>query len=181
MSATLSTFLDRPPNLPLAPSASKQAKAPNLKWPGALSPKASSSAAPLEPPKILPSLPNVVQFQQMTAPARPRLQISQETLSKLRPREVRKVKLTTEPAPDLPTLDQKLADIAPSMLPHAAPARPKLELNAGGAPRVAQRAQTGEVEPAPEVGSAQSGVTNGNAATFIALSASPAPPAPVVA
>jgi len=140
-----------------------------------------NSAAPLEPPKILPNLPNVVQFQQMTAPARPRLQISQETLSKLRPREVRKVKLTTEPAPDLPTLDQKLADIAPSMLPHAAPARPKLELNAGGAPRVAQRAQTGEVEPAPEVGSAQSGVTNGNAATFIALSASPAPPAPVVA
>src|SRR5207302_4330727 len=36
-------------------------------------------------------------------------------------------------------------------------------------------------EPVPEVGSAQSGVTNGNAATFIALSASPAPPAPVVA
>src|SRR5207248_2001025 len=75
---------------------------------------------------------------------------------------------------------QKLADIAPAMLPHAAPARPKLELNAGGAPRVAQHSQTGEVEPAPEVGSAQSGVTNGNAATFIALSASPAPPAPVV-
>jgi len=107
------------------------------------------SAAPLEPPKILPNLPNVVQFQQMTAPARPRLQISQETLSKLRPRGLRKVKLTAEPAPDLPTLDQKLADIAPAMLPHATPARPKLELNAGGAPRVAQRAQTGEVEPAP--------------------------------
>ncbi|OLB92922.1 MAG: hypothetical protein AUG83_06935 [Acidobacteria bacterium 13_1_20CM_4_57_11] len=138
------------------------------------------SAAPLEPPKILPNLPNVVQFQQMTAPARPRLQISQETLSKLRPRGLRKVKLTAEPAPDLPTLDQKLADIAPAMLPHATPARPKLELNAGGAPRVAQRAQTGEVEPAPEVVSAQSGVANGNATTFIALSASPAPPAPVV-
>src|SRR6266702_1618845 len=85
-----------------------------------------NSAAPLEPPKILPNLPNVVQFQQMAAPARPRLQISQETLSKLRPRELRKVKLTTAPAPDLPTLDQKLADIAPSMLPNA-PARPKLE------------------------------------------------------
>ena len=140
-----------------------------------------NSAAPLEPPKILPNLPNVVQFQQMTAPARPRLQISQETLSKLRPREVRKVRLTTEPALDLPTLDEKLADIAPAMLLHAAPARPKLELNAGGAPRVAQHSQTGEVEPVPEVGSAQSGVTNGNAATFIALSASPAPPAPVVA
>src|SRR2546421_1724761 len=138
------------------------------------------SAAPLEPPKILPNLPNVMQFQQMAAPARPRLQISQETLSKLHPRGLRKVKLTAEPAPDLPALDQKLADIAPAMLPHATPARPKLELNAGAAPRVAQRAQTGEVEPAPEVVSAQSGLASGNSATFIALSASPAPPAPVV-
>src|SRR5438477_4852000 len=123
------------------------------------------SAAPLEPPKILPNLPNVVQFQQMTAPARPRLQISQETLSKLRPRGLRKVKLTAEPAPDLPTLDQKLADIAPSMFPRSAPARPKLELIAGGAPRVAQRAHRGEVEPAPELVSAQSGVAHGNATT----------------
>ena len=137
-----------------------------------------NSAAPPEPPKILPSLPNIVQFQQMTGPARPRLQISPETLSKLRPRELRKVKLTSAPAPDLPTLEQKLSDIAPTMLP-SAPARPKLELNAGSAPRVAPRAQTGDAGPAPEVG-AQPGVANGNTATFIALSATPAPPAPVV-
>ena len=137
------------------------------------------SAAPLEPPKILPNLPNIVQLQQMAAPARPRLEISQETLSKLRPRELRKVKLTAEPAPDLPALDQKLGDIALSMLPNA-PARPKLELNTGAAPRLAQRTQTRAEEPAPEVSSAQSGVTNGNAATFIALSATPGPPAPVV-
>ncbi len=138
-----------------------------------------NSAAPLEPPKILPNLPNIVQFQQMAGPARPRLQISQETLSKLRPRELRKVKLTSAPAPDLPTLDQKFSDFVLAMLPNA-PARPKLELNAGAAPRVAPRAQTGEVEPAPEVSSAHSGVANGNAATFIALSAAPGPPAPVV-
>src|SRR6266849_3924804 len=115
-----------------------------------------NSAAPIEPPKILPNLPNIVQFQQLPGPARPRLQISRETLSKLRPRQLRKVKLTTAPAPDLPAFDQKLADIAPSMLP-SAPARPKLELNAGAAPRLAPRAQTGEAEPAPEVSSAQSG------------------------
>src|SRR5229473_502628 len=138
-----------------------------------------NSAAPLEPPKILPSLPNIVQFQEMPGPPRPRLQISQETLSKLRPRELRKVKLTSEPAPDLPTLDQKLSDIAPSMLPNA-PARPKLELNSGAAPRVVQRTQTSAIEPAPEVSSAQSGVPNGNGATFIALSATPGPAAPVV-
>jgi len=130
------------------------------------------------PPKILPNLPNIVELQQTAGPARPRLQISQETLSKLRPREVRKVNLTTAPAPDLPSLDQKLADIAPSMLPNA-PARPKLELNAGAAPRLVPRAEASEVEPAPEVSSAQSGVTNGNVSTLIALSTAPGPPAPI--
>jgi TonB family protein len=138
-----------------------------------------NSAAPPEPPKILPNLPNIVQLQQTAGPARPRLEISQETLSKLRPRELRKVKLTAEPAPDLPSLDQKLGDIVPSMLPNA-PARPKLELNTGAAPRLAQRTQTRAVEPAPDVSSAQSSIPNGNAATFIALSATPGPPAPVV-
>jgi TonB family protein len=138
-----------------------------------------NSAAPPEPPKILPNLPNIVQFQQTAGPARPRLQIGPETLSKLRPPELRKVKFTSAPAPDLPTLDQKLADIAPAMLPNA-PARPKLELHAAAVPRVAPRTQTGETEPAPEVNSAQSGVPNGNTATLIALSASPSPPAPVV-
>ena len=102
-----------------------------------------NSAAPLEPPKILPNLPNIVQFQQTAAPARPRLQISQETLSKLHPRELRKVKMTAASAPDFPSLDQKLADIAPSMLPNV-PARPKLELNTGAAPRLAPRAQAGK-------------------------------------
>jgi TonB family protein len=138
-----------------------------------------NSAAPLKPPKLLPNLPNMVQLQQTTGPARPRLQISQETLSKLRPRDLRKVKFAAAPAPDLPMLDQKLADIAPSMLPNA-PARPKLELSAGAAPRLAPRSQTSDTEPAPEVASAQSGVENGNAATFIALSATPGPPAPVI-
>ena len=138
-----------------------------------------NSAAPPEPPKILPNLPNLVQFQQMAGPARPRLQISQETLSKLRPRELRKVKFTSAPAPDLPALDQKLSDIAPAMLPNA-PARPRLELNAGAAPRVVPRAQTGDSEPAPEVATSQSSGSNGNATAFIALSATPGPPAPVV-
>jgi len=138
-----------------------------------------NSAAPLEPPKILPTLPNIVQFQQMPAPARPRLQISQETLSKLRPREHRTAKVTEAPLPDVPTFDQKPAAITLAVSENA-PARPKLELNAGAAPRLASRSQTGEVEPAPEVSSAQSGVANGNAATFMALSAAPGPPAPVV-
>src|SRR5260370_396884 len=135
--------------------------------------------APHPPPRNRCCRPVAYRFHHHAFPALPRLQISQETLSKLRPRELRKVKLTTAPAPDLPTLDQKLADIAPSMLPNA-PARPKLELNVGAAPRAAQRTQTSAVEPAPEVNSAQSGIPNGNTATFIALSAPPGPPAPLV-
>jgi len=137
-----------------------------------------NSAAPPEPPKLLPNLPNIVEFQHPAGPARPRLEISEQTLSKLRPRELRKAKFTA--APDLPSLDQKLADLAPGMLPptnSAAPARPKLELNAGAAPRLAQRTQTADAEPAPEVAS---GAPNGTApSTFIALSATPGPPAPV--
>src|SRR6266446_4791380 len=70
-----------------------------------------NSAASLEPPKILPALPNIVQFQEMAGPARPRLQISQETLSKLRPREHRAAKVTEAALPDVPAFEQKPAEI----------------------------------------------------------------------
>lgn len=137
-----------------------------------------NSAALPEPPKILPNLPNIVQFQQLSGPARPRLQISQEALAKLRPRQQRRATVTAAPLPDVAAMEQKPAEIAMPVLPNA-PARPKLELNAGAAPRVAPRAQSGDAGPAPEVNTAQAGVSNGNSATFIALSATPAPPAPV--
>jgi TonB family protein len=137
-----------------------------------------NSAAPPDAPKILPDLPNMVQLQQMAGPARPRLQISQEALAKLRPREHRVATVTEAPLPDVPSFDQKLGDIPLELSPNA-PARPKLELNAGAAPRLAPRAQTGETEPAPEVGTPQSGVAGGNTATFIALSATPGPAVPI--
>src|SRR5229473_1582786 len=43
--------------------------------------------APFEPPKLLPNLPNIVQFQKLAGPAKPRLQITEEMLKKLRPHE----------------------------------------------------------------------------------------------
>jgi TonB family protein len=137
-----------------------------------------NSAAPLEPPKILPNLPNIVQLQQMQGPARPRLQVSEETLAKLRPREKRAMRVTAAPLPEVAAFDQKIGEIALSVSPNA-PARPKLELNAGAAPRLGPREQTGDAGPAPEVGAAQASAANGNSATFIALSATPAPPAPI--
>jgi TonB family protein len=138
-----------------------------------------NSAAPMEPPKILPNLPNIVQIQELPGPARPRLQISKEALAKLRPKERHAATVTDAPPPDLPVLEQKPAEMA-LIASSNVPARPKLELNAGVAPRLAQRAQPGDAGPAPEVGSAQLNAANGNSATFIALSAAPAPPAPVV-
>jgi TonB family protein len=137
-----------------------------------------NSAAPAEPPKILPDLPNIVQLQQLPGPARPRLQISEETLAKLRPRERRAARVTAAPLPDVPAFEQKAGDIALPISSNA-PERPKLEWNAGAAPRVAPREQSGDAGPAPEVGAAQASAANGNSATFIALSATPTPPAPI--
>jgi TonB family protein len=58
------------------------------------------------------------------------------------------------------------------------PARPKLEINAGAAPRVAKRDAAGEVAaPAPEI-AASSAAGGASAQTLIALSATPGPAAP---
>jgi TonB family protein len=135
-----------------------------------------NSAAPPVPPKILPTLPNMVQLAPALAPPRPHLEISEKTLAKLRPRERRRATVTEAPAPDLPTFEQKPGEIALAT-PANAPARPKLELNAGAAPRQADRKQTGDVGPAPELSPSQSAAI-GNSATFIALSATPGPTAP---
>ena len=137
-----------------------------------------NSAAPMEPPKILPDLPNIVQLQQMPGPARPRLQISEEALAQLRPRERRIAAVRAEPLPDVSSFEQKIGEVAMPISLNA-PVRPKLELNTGVAPRVAPRTQEGDAGPAPEVGAAPSGAANGTPSTFIALSATPAPPAPV--
>jgi TonB family protein len=134
--------------------------------------------APFEPPKVLPNLPNVVQFE-VVAPPRPRLLISEETLKKLRPRQ-RRVKTVTS-APPLASPDMEQRVTADSSLPAVqnGPLRPKLEINAGAAPRVAQRAQKGDAGPAPDVAAPVENAPGGSESTLIALSASPGPPAPV--
>ncbi|HVH71247.1 MAG TPA: energy transducer TonB, partial [Candidatus Dormibacteraeota bacterium] len=138
-----------------------------------------NSAALPEPPKILPSLPNIVKIQELSGPERPRLQISKEDLAKLHPKQRRVAAVTDAPPPDVPVFGQKPGDLA--MIAAAnGPARPKLELNAGARPRIAPKAQVGDAGRAPEVGLTQIAGMNGNPATFIALSATPAPPAPVV-
>jgi TonB family protein len=137
-----------------------------------------NSAAPPEPPKILPDLPNIVQLQQTAGPARPRIEISEQALAKLHPKERRMATVTSAPLPDLPGDQQQAATIPMALSPNA-PARPKLELNTGVTPRLAERTQTGDAGPAPEVGQAQQNPANGNTSTLIALSATPGPPVPV--
>jgi TonB family protein len=132
--------------------------------------------APAIAPKLLPNLPNIVQFQQIAGPAKPRLQITEEMLRK--PKEKRAATTNAAPPVDIPSMEQHVADMN---LPaaQAGPARPKLELNAGAAPRVAQKNQSGDAGPAPEVAATQLTAANGAPSALIALSANPAPPAPV--
>jgi TonB family protein len=134
--------------------------------------------APFEPPKLLPNLPNIVQLQQVAGPAKPRLQISEAMLKKLHPKERRAATATAAPPVDIPNMEQRVADMN---LPAAqsGPARPKIELNAGAAPRIAQKAQSGDAGPAPEVGATELTAANGGPNALIALSANPAPPEPV--
>jgi TonB family protein len=133
--------------------------------------------APFEPPKLLPNLPNIVQFEQVTGPAKPRLQINEEMLNK-HPKEKRQATTTVAAPVDIPNGEP---NVSAMNLPAAqsGPARPKLELNAGAAPRVAQKSQSGNTVAAPEVGATQLSAPNGSANALIALSANPAPPAPV--
>jgi TonB family protein len=135
-----------------------------------------NTAARLVPPKILPSLPNIVLLQQSAAPAKPRMEITEQMLAQLHPREHRTATLKATPLPDVPTVDGAPAEI--TLAPTAnAPARPKLELNAGAAPRVAQqRSPSSDTGPAPEL--ARQNSMNSNASTLIALSATPGPVAP---
>jgi TonB family protein len=137
-----------------------------------------NTAAPAEAPKILPAMPNVVQLAASQAPARPRMTIDEKELAKLHPKTVKSAATTDAPTPEIPNVEQHTAalNIAAAT---TGPARPKLEINPSSAPRAAQHQQEGDSAPAPEV--PLSGSPNSSAAsTLIALSANPAPPAPVV-
>ena len=136
--------------------------------------------APFEAPEILPALPNLVALEQAAAPARPRMQIDQQALAKLHPRERRAATSPVAPPPDVIITQQQQADVTIQATP-TGPARPKLALNPGAAPRLAPRPQSGDSSAAPDLAELQPSATAGNPATLIALSAAPAPPAANVA
>jgi TonB family protein len=133
--------------------------------------------APMEAPKILPNLPNMVELAQSVQPVKPQLEISPKFLKQLHPRPKRSATDPNAPAPEVPMAEQRAAEMTLAMN-NAGPERPKLQINAGVAPRAAQRRQEGEAEPSPDVAS-QLSSPSGAAQTLIALSATPGPPAPV--
>ncbi|HEV8384100.1 MAG TPA: TonB family protein, partial [Candidatus Acidoferrales bacterium] len=129
--------------------------------------------SPPEAPKILPALPNIVQWNQPVRIARPRL-----TLKKSQLRRDARRPLPETAAPEL-VAEQRLTgaiNIAPGKVSLA---RPRLAIAASTIARGGKRTVSGDAEPAPEV--AATGL-NGEAGAknIIALSANPAPPAPVV-
>jgi periplasmic protein TonB len=131
-------------------------------------------AAPNLAPKFLPKLPNMVLFK-TAGPAKPRMQITEEMFKKAR--EKRAATDTAAPPQNAPNMERQVADMN---LPEAqsGPARPKLELKAGAAPRVAQRTQAGDAGPAPDVVATQITAASGGAQALVSISANPAPPAP---
>lgn len=128
-------------------------------------------SAPPEPPKILPQLPNIVQFAG-SEPARPKLQLTAEQLAAMRPKAPESRWTQDAAAPEL-TTPERLAggiNIASSA---QAPPKPALQVSPMSAPRAAQ--QRGDTYAnAPEIAQPPTA----DSPTLIALSATPAPVAP---
>jgi TonB family protein len=124
--------------------------------------------APPMPPKVVPQLPNIVQWT-AADPPKPRLEISPTTSApKIRQREIRDTA-----APQIADKNSEPLAIIPAPI-----ANPQLQVpvSAASAP-VAQQHRKQDVAPAPEIAA---GPDDGNLRRLIALSATPAPPAPTV-
>jgi TonB family protein len=137
-----------------------------------------NTAAPPDAPKFLSPLPNMVQLGASSGPARPRLQISEQALAKLHPKQAKRAATTEIAPPEVPNTELRPAEISISEIT-SGPARPKLEINAGSTPRLADRSQKGEEVRAPDLTPGNAPGAGGSGPTIIALSTSPAPPAPV--
>jgi TonB family protein len=135
-----------------------------------------NSAAPQVAPKFLPDMPNIVEIASVQAPARPHITIDQQTITRLRPREAKAIATRDTPVPVVTNQEQQIAELNLAAST-AGPAKPKLIVNAGVAPRLASKTQDGQPAPSPEDPSIAASPT-ASSGTFIALSSTPGP-APV--
>ena len=129
--------------------------------------------APLEPPKIMAALPNIVQLGN-AEPERPKLQLTAKELTSLRPKTPATLHGSNDAAPEISALGKQLGaiSIAPSS---EAPAKPLLPISPMSAPRATQQKGNANLA-APDVRGRA-----GENETLIALSAMPAPLAPAPA
>ena len=124
-------------------------------------------AAPLEPPKMLPQLPNIVRLAG-SEPARPRLQLSTEQLAAMRPKVTALRTANDSAAPEMSAQEKQAGEINISSSAQSPP-KPALPVSPMSTPRAAH--QRGDANAAaPEV--AQQSTRD--ATTLIALSATPA-------
>ena len=124
-----------------------------------------------EPPKILPSLPNIVEWSE---PDQPKLILDDATLALTRPKATARTKLQETASPDVPILEEPPGPIDVVVSDYFAAsdaAKPALPLNPMTAPR-ARAARTADVA-APDIRGTESA-----GARLIALSAAPVPDRP---
>lgn len=129
-------------------------------------------SAPMAPPKIEPQLPNIVQWTANTPAPKLELQLAPSSAAP----KIRERRVTDAVAPDIANLEKNSGplNIASSAVVNPAPQMPLAAMSAASA-RFRNRRLDGAA--APDVNA-----TGGDASlhNVIALSASPAPPAPVV-
>jgi len=127
--------------------------------------------APATPPKIVPQLPNIVQWANNE---QPKLRIPVEPTAVAPKVEQRKVRDVAAPELANNVKNAGPLDIAPSEVNIA---RPQIPLNPMSKPVARQRTAKENPAAAPEIAESQG---DPNARRLIALSATPAPPAPEV-
>ncbi len=132
-------------------------------------------AAPPEPPKIVLPLPNIVQWAASPAPPEPKLRFSPSTST---PRmERRAVREVAAPEIENHAPNSGPLNIAAAPMVNPEPRMPMAPMTAStAAPRRSH--SDASASPAPEIGA--NSPDNPDMQRIVALSASPAPPAPVV-
>ncbi len=124
--------------------------------------------APSVPPRVVPQLPNIVQWSS-DQPQKPKFRLSvANSAPKIRRRAIR-----NDAAPEVPNPAKDLVPFNIVSKTNAIP-RPKMPVSALSSPVTRQHETRAEATAAPEIGAADSN----NNRRIIALSATPAPPAP---
>jgi len=129
--------------------------------------------APPEAPKILPQMPNIVQWADAPQPTKPRLKISKIVLAKLRPKKPAMRPASDLPVPEVPNLEKQVGDLNIASTKATIP-KPQLPVARASVPREGPRQIGQDAGPAPDVGpNASSG--DATLQHLVAISTSPAP------